>query len=468
MSERVERRAGGVPALVGSEMDVPLLTGGSRRYVNLDYAASTPALVAVADAVDRFLPYYSSVHRGAGFKSQVSTAAYEGARERVAEFFGGRPGDVVVFTRNTTDAVNLLAASLPRSTSVVTFCSEHHADLLPWRREGLRLSCLPVPGDAAEAVRALTAALSGSEPVDLVAVTGASNVTGEVWPVAELARVAHHFGARLLVDAAQIAPHMAVSIAELDADYLVASGHKMYAPFGVGLLLGRADWLARGEPFLRGGGAVDFVTDTTVQWSSVPARQEAGSPNVVGAVALAAAVSELGSYGMDRVWAEEQELASYARDALAGMPGVTLYSLWPDATVRTGVMSFNVDGSEHSLVAAALSAEYGIGVRHGCFCAHPLMIHLLSVEAKDVEQVRRRLAAGDHAGVPGAVRLSLGLGSTRDEVDYFLESLERLVRRGPALGYSVDPTSGDYLPDSDPRGALGVARELVSATGAPR
>ncbi len=450
------------PALCGAELEVPLVTGGQRPYVNLDYAASTPAMVAVARAVERFLPYYSSVHRGAGFKSQVATAAYEGARERLLQFFGARDGDVAIFTRNTTDAVNLLAAALPAGSSVVTFASEHHADLLPWRREGLKVTCLPVPGSPEEAVAALAGALAETAPADLFAVTGASNVTGELWPLEQLVRVAHGFGTRVLVDAAQIAPHLPLDIAALGADYLAASGHKMYAPFGAGILIGLPDWLGRLEPFLRGGGAVDFVTTDSVRWSELPARQEAGSPNVIGAVAMAVAADELQRYGMDRVWDEESAMAGALRAGLAAIPGVSVYAMWPRATERTGVISFNLEGWQHSLVAAVLSAEYGIGVRHGCFCAHPLMLHLLSVPDSGAEEIRARLAQGDRSAVPGAVRASIGLGTSRSDVEYFLGAVAELARRGPQIHYELDPSSGDHVPALLPEWARARAAELVS------
>ncbi|MGC8473650.1 MAG: aminotransferase class V-fold PLP-dependent enzyme [Candidatus Dormibacteria bacterium] len=453
----------GRPALCGAGVSAPLLTGGERPYVNLDYAASTPALCRVASAVERMLPYYSSVHRGAGFKSQVSTAAYEASRERLLHFFGARETDVAVFTRNTTDSMNLLASALPPGSTVLTFCSEHHADLLPWRREGLRAVCLPIPESPEAAIATLSTELARAAKVDLVAVTGASNVTGELWPLAELAEVAHRFGARLLVDAAQIAPHLPINLARLDADYLAASGHKMYAPYGAGILVGRPDWLARREPFLRGGGAVDFVTEDSVQWSELPERQEAGSPNVLGAVAMAVAAAELEQYGMDRVWAEESELGAEVRSGLQAIPGVRVYAIWPGAKERTGVVSFNLEGQEHSLVAAALSAEYGIGVRHGCFCAHPLMLHLLSVPEEGAEEIRSRLARGDHSAVPGAVRASLGLGTTRSEVEYFLSAVAELAARGPRLDYEVDPRTGDFVPTLQPNWAVERARELVSA-----
>src|SRR5918992_1005157 len=191
--------------LVGADVEVPILPHGSRRYVNLDYAASAPALQAVHDAVEELLGWYSSVHRGAGFKSRVATNAYEGARESIRRFVNARPDDAVIITRNTTDSINLLAGTLPPGTHVVAFAGEHHANLLPWKRIGVRY--LPVPESPDEMLRVLEATLDDlphCEDPHLVAVTGASNVTGEIWPLGEIAERAHAAGARLLVDAAQL------------------------------------------------------------------------------------------------------------------------------------------------------------------------------------------------------------------------------------------------------------------------
>lgn len=231
------------PALMGDPKVVPLVGGGQAPYLNFDFAASAPALVEVDRCVQEFLPWYSSVHRGAGFKSQVSTAAYEHARAEVAAFVGARPDDVAVFTRNTTDSLNVLASCLPEDTRVVTFEAEHHANLLPWRRRSV--THLPVTDEVEGLAPALDAALGelpGEGPV-LFAVTSVSNVTGEIWPVAELTAVARRHGARVVVDAAQLAPHGPVALADWDADWVVLSGHKLYAPYGVGALVGRPDWL---------------------------------------------------------------------------------------------------------------------------------------------------------------------------------------------------------------------------------
>jgi selenocysteine lyase/cysteine desulfurase len=439
------------PELLGASVKVPLVSGQWRQYVNLDYAASTPPLLAVMRNLEAFLPYYSSVHRGAGYKSQISTAAYEGARETVKAFFRARRDDAVIFTRNTTDAINLLASSLPEGSSVVSFASEHHANFLPWQLVPGRVTYLDAPSSAIDSLDRLEEHFTSGAPTTLVAVTGASNVTGEIWPLAEIAALAHSHGARLLLDAAQLAPHFKVDVTDLDVDYMAVSGHKLYAPFGAGVLIGRADWLEATDPFLRGGGAVDFVTTSEVLWSALPERQEAGSPNVVGAVAMAVALEQLAKYGMDRIGQEEIALGNYARSRLCSVPGLDLYRLWDEQAARIGVATFNLAGYDHSQVAAILSAEFGIGVRHGCFCAHPLMLQLLGVSDDQASRIRAGMKRGEKSRIPGAVRMSLGLGTRQSEIDYLVASLEQLATEGPRWHYAVDPQTGDYLPDPDPR-----------------
>jgi selenocysteine lyase/cysteine desulfurase len=403
--DRTERAAAALPAVVGADLRVPLADGRSVPYANLDYAASAPCLEAVRAAVAEALPAYSSVHRGAGYASRLTTERYERARHTVRAFAGARPDDAVVFTRNTTDAMNLLARCLPDDATVVVFESEHHASLLPWRR-AVRLAPPASPG---EAVRAADRALAGIAGPKLLAVTAASNVTGELWPVAALAHVAHEHGARIAVDAAQFAPHRRLEIAALDVDYVAFSGHKLYAPFGAGALIGRGDWLAGAEPYLRGGGATRNVGDE-VEWSADPEqRHEAGTPNVLGAIALAAACETLAATGWTALVREEERLTARLR---AGLPaGVRELALWGPAHPRIGVVSFTVAGRGAREVAEILSTRYGIGVRDGKFCAHPLV---------------RRLVGGEGGCVDGsgaAVRASIGLGTTDEHVDRLLAAL---------------------------------------------
>ncbi|MBW3612513.1 MAG: cysteine desulfurase [Chloroflexi bacterium] len=448
--------------LVGVETRVPLVTGEERRYVNLDFAASAPALERVHDAVEELLGWYSSVHRGAGFKSRVATTAYEGARESIRRFVNARDDDAVIITRNTTDSINLLAGTLPAGTHVVCFAGEHHANLLPWKRIGVRY--LPVPETPAEMLSILEETLRGlprCEDPHLVAVTGASNVTGEIWPVPDIARIAHENGARLLVDAAQLAPHAPIDMAGDGIDFLALSGHKLYAPYGAGALIGERDWLSAGDPFLRGGGAVKLVTVDETLWADLPDRQEAGSPNVVGAVALGVACDTLAEAGMARVAEEERALLDHARRRLDAIDGFEAYRVWPADHPRVGLCTFNLHGVQYDLLAAALSAEHGIGIRHGCFCAHPLMMRLLRVDDAEAHRLVEETRAGHHERLPGAARMSLGLGSTREDVDALADALAQLAADGPRWTYMVNADTDEYEPDPDPRPLPRLRMRLV-------
>jgi selenocysteine lyase/cysteine desulfurase len=366
----------------------------------------------VWEAVNAFVPWYSSVHRGTGAKSRISTDAYEHARATIARFVGG---DTAVLVRNTTEAINVLAAALPAGTRVLSTPVEHHANMLPWRRHDLRL--IPFPQSPEHLLESVRRALV-ERPTRLVAVTGASNVTGEVWPLPELAALAHEHGAELFVDAAQLAPHRAIDMTAGGIDHLAISGHKLYAPFGAGALVSRAP--LTGAPLLAGGGAIKFVTMDEVMWADAPERFEAGSPNVIGAVALAAACDAL---DMPAVEQRERRLSARLHAGLQAVPGLTELALWPDHEDRVGVATFTLDGWGDCELAEALSDEFAIGVRHGCFCAHPLLTHLLDVPAHEAERLHAELRAGREPELPGAVRASLGLGTTDQDIDALLAAL---------------------------------------------
>ncbi|MFI2369717.1 aminotransferase class V-fold PLP-dependent enzyme [Streptomyces sp. NPDC018833] len=438
--------------VLGRDVTVPLVTGGEVTYAALDYAASAPALQRVWDDVAAYAPYYGSVHRGAGYLSQLSTDLFENSRATVHEFLDCRDGDQVVFTRSTTDSLNLLAAVLPADCEVFVFETEHHASLLPW--SDARVTYLNAPRTPEEAVRTLEQALAHRDPSPgssswgdpigpaLVCVTGASNVTGEVWPVRELAAAAHAHGARIVLDAAQLAPHHPVSVRELDVDWVAFSGHKLYAPFGSGVLAGRADWLQDAEPYLAGGGASRKVTrradgGVDVEWHTTAARHEAGSPNVIGVYSIASACKALGEAGFDALVAREQHLIAKVREGLAEVPEVRVLSLFGDDSPRVGVISFVVEGWNSSHFAAALSAEYGIGVRDGLFCAHPLVRTLLGSDPQDVGE------CGAPEAEPGekslnAIRVSFGAGTPDEHVERFVAAVRELVREGAKWTYHTE------------------------------
>jgi selenocysteine lyase/cysteine desulfurase len=282
-------------------------------------------------------------------------------------------------------------------------------------------------------------------------VTGASNVTGEIWPYAEMARLAHRYGARIVLDAAQLAPHRRIDMALDGIDYLALSGHKLYAPFGSGALVGRRDWLGTGEPFLAGGGAVRYVGTDTVLWADLPDRQEAGSPNVIGAVALGVACRTLQSTDRDSLEAHQTQLIDRARDRLVAVPGIEVYRLWALDHPRIAVLPFALDSVPYAQLAAVLSAEFGIGVRHGCFCAHPLMTALLRIDADDEAGIREGLARGAPTAVPGAVRASTGIGTTAADCDRLVAAVSEIAANGPRWTYTSSADGTDCRPTPDPR-----------------
>jgi len=432
-------------SLVGDGALVACVDGQQRPYLSCDAAASTAAFPSVLAAVEEFLPWYSSVHRGAGYKSQRSTDAYEGARDAVLRF-AHRQGsdDVAIICRNTTEAINHLAYRLRLSADdvVVTTVVEHHANMLPWSRAA-RCRYVDCGPDGTFGTDDVVAALEATPAPRLLAITGASNITGWLPPVDELVGLAHDRGVPVMVDAAQLAPHRPLPAGP---DFIAWSGHKMYSPFGGGALIGPRRVFEEGDPFLVGGGAVDLVELDQVLWAEPPDREEAGSPNVVGAVALAAAIDQLEALGWPAVTVHDEKLAGALRRGLAAIPGVHL--LGPDLGTETlPVATFTVDGLPHSLVAARLSFEDAIGVRHGCFCAHPYLVRLLGLAPGEVAEHRARARRGDRSQMPGAVRASLGVNASAADVERLCAAVTRLAALVPApITYVQEPGTGDFSP----------------------
>jgi selenocysteine lyase/cysteine desulfurase len=447
--------------LVGDDLQAPCIDGLQRTYLSLDAAASTSALPAVAERVADFLPRYSSVHRGAGWKSQLATAEYEEARAAALAFAGKTDDrDVAVICRNTTEAVNQLAYRLRLAPDdvVVTTVVEHHANLLPWARLAHRryVECgADGTFDAADVAATLDAAIHEGPLPRILTITGASNVTGWMPPIDDIVAAAHHRGVPVLVDAAQLAAHRPLPGG---ADFLAWSGHKMYAPYGGGVLVGPRSAFETGDPFLAGGGAVDLVDLDEVVWTDPPEREEAGSPNVMGAVALHAAIDELAGIGWPAIVAHDDALALRLRHGLAAIDGVRL--LGPGlGTPTLPLATFVVEGVHHALVAARLSAEHAIGVRHGCFCAHPYLLRLLGLDGAEIASYRSAVLRGDRRDVPGAVRASAGLSTTAADVDRFLAAVADIAGGGdPPVPYDQDPETGDYWPRTDDADWASAAR----------
>lgn len=420
---------------LGLDTQVPLAAGGSVPGINFDNGATTPPLRSVLEEINRFAPLYGSVHRGAGYKSVVSSQIYEQARTEVLRFVGGDPRtDTVIFVKNTTEALNKLANRIQNKNKkevILTTWMEHHSNLLPWR-EKFDVDYIEIDEQGRLRMDDLRAKLERYQgAVKLVTVTGASNVTGHRNPIHKIAEISHRYGARICVDGAQLVPHAPVDMRPSHSiehiDFLAFSAHKMYAPFGTGVLIGPRIFFDQGAPDYQGGGTAQMVTPDRVLWYDAPAKEEAGTPNLMGVVALVAAIRTLSAIGMKKVLQHEEGLLGYAYERLRWMEGITFYGGIPlnqqQLSQRIGVISFNVEGLFHEDVAEYLAKEGGIAVRNGCFCAQPYVQRLLHISRQEMEHH----IANPSLPHPGMVRVSLALYNTKEEIDIFLDVLGRIA-----------------------------------------
>jgi len=445
--------------VVGLDEKVKLLDGSMKRYVNFDNAASTPTFRAVQEKVDEFCRWYSNVHRGTGFKSQLSSWVFEEARNIIARFVGADVTSSVIFCKNTTEAINKLAARFhcpaagKQKPIILTTVMEHHSNELPWRKvaEVLHVGINPDGSVDEKDLDAKIAEYRGQ--IQLIAISGASNVTGFINPVHRIAAKAHAIGAQIAVDAAQLAPHRPIDVKPSNSpehlDYLAFSAHKIYAPYGIGVLVTAKNLFQIGEPDCVGGGTVDIVSLESAYWKDLPDREEAGTPDIVGVVALAKVIKLIEEIGFEPIIEHEAELTNYALQRLNKIPGVTLYGdTDPDnARNRLGVVAFNVEGFDHALVASILSYEGGIGVRNGCFCAHPYVKCLLGVGVEDAHEVEKMILSRDRSRIPGAVRMSFGLYNRKEEIDHLCDMLRVVIEKKCKGKYILDKERGEYHPE---------------------
>ncbi len=380
--------------------DVPL--------VFLDNAASSQKPLAVIDGMnDYYRRYHANVHRGIHKLSEAATAAYEGSRKKVQTFINAASKREVIFTRGTTESINLVAqtwgrANLRPGDVVLSTVMEHHSNIVPWQmlaaEKGIHIRYVPVQPDGTLDME-FFARILRDEPVKLVAVMHSSNVLGTVNPIVTMAHMAHDAGALILVDGAQSTPHMPVDVQKLNVDFLAFSGHKMLGPTGIGILYGKRDLLETMPPWMGGGDMISQVTLDGSSWNDLPYKFEAGTPSIAEAIGLGYAVDYLSALGMDKIHAHEQILTAYALERLAEVPGVTVYG--PDAGQKGAVAAFTVAGIHAHDVAQILDAE-GVAVRAGHHCAMPLHAEI---------------------GVTATARASFYLYNTLEEVDALIAAL---------------------------------------------
>jgi cysteine desulfurase/selenocysteine lyase len=382
----------------------PLLA--SRDLVYLDSAASAQKPKIVLDRMRQFYETsYANIHRAVYPLSEAATEAYEGARARVARFLGAPSPDSIVFTRNATEAVNLVANSfggsrLGKGDRILVTMLEHHANIVPWQllrdRLGLELLVAPIDGAGNLDLDAFDRLLT--QKPKLVAATAASNALGTRTPITDMAARAHSAGAIMVVDAAQAAPHGAIDVSAWDCDFLVFTGHKLYGPDGIGVLYGKPDLLAGMPPWQGGGDMIRTVTFARTEFADPPQRFEAGTPPIGPAIGLAAAIDFIEALGWDRIEAHDRALTRHALDRLREIPGIRPIGAPRD---RIGIVSFTLDGV-HPHDVGSLLGERGVCVRTGHHCAQPLM---------------------DHLGLPGTVRASFGVHNDASDIDRLADAL---------------------------------------------
>lgn len=392
--------------------DFPILSRQvyGKPLVYLDNAATTQKPLQVLDAMrEEYLNVNANVHRGVHYLSQQATELHEAARETVRQFINARKTEEVVFTRGTTEAINLVAATfcqlqMQAGDEVLVTDMEHHSNIVPWQlqaeQRGIVVRHLPITDDG-RLVCCDDIATHLTERTKLVSIAHVSNVLGTVNPVRRIIEAAHEKGIPVLVDAAQSAPHMPIDVQQLNCDFLAFSGHKMYGPTGIGVLYGKEEWLDKLPPYQGGGEMIDRVSWEKTTFERLPFKFEAGTPDYVATHGLATAINYLRSIGLDAIEAHEQELATYCREQLQTIEEITIYGNAP-----SGPISFNV-GDIHHLDIGTLLDRLGIAVRTGHHCAQPLMTRL---------------------GIQGTVRASFALYNTKEEIDIFVAGLRRVVQ----------------------------------------
>ena len=391
--------------------DFPILEAKPRgqRVVYLDNAATSQKPRAVIDAMRRYYEEENAnVHRGVHVLSQIATDRYEAARGKVAHFLGSPVVCEIIFTRGTTEAINLVAHTygeqhVGAGDEVLISHMEHHSNIVPWQmlceRKGATLRVIPIDGDGALCMEDVDGLLSARTKI--LAITHVSNALGTVNPIKEIVALAHAKGVPVLVDGAQSAPHMPINIKDLDCDFYACSAHKMYGPTGVGILYGRGDILEAMPPWQGGGDMILSVTFEKTRYNAVPYKFEAGTPNIEGVIGLGAAIDYLEVLGMENIAAHEKELLAYATDALTALPGVQLIGTAPE---KAGVLSFTMENVHPHDIGQILDGE-GVAIRAGHHCAQPVM---------------------QRFGVPATARASLGIYNTTEDIDALVRALHKV------------------------------------------
>jgi len=423
--------------VAGLDKEVDLSDGTKRQLINFDNAATTPALLPVEEAIENELEMYGSIGRGFSQKSNHSTEIYNNTREKVLNFLGADPEKYTCFYVNsTTDGLNKLASALIESEDDVVLATrmEHHANDLPWR-ERCNVVYAEVDDDGRIIYDDIERLLKENK-VKYVTVTAASNVTGYVTDVHRVAKLAHQYGAKIIVDGAQIVAHRSFSMIgdtpEENIDFIAFSAHKMYSPYGGGAVVGLTDVLNKHMPEFYGGGTIKIVKDNSVVYKDAPASYEAGSPNYPGVVGLGRAIDILQEIGFDEIQNHEQVLNKKLMDGIKNLENVVIYGDSENLDDRVGVISFNFSDINSYVLAKHLSEKYGVATRRGAFCANPYVWRLTGVNN---EETLKRFESCADVNTSGMIRISFGIYNTEEEIDEFLKIMPEAMAEARELQF---------------------------------
>lgn len=419
--------------LLGVDSEVNLIDGKKIRAINFDNAATTPPFKRVMDDIITHSYYYGSIGRGAGQKAEKTTKIYEESREIIKDFFNIKDKEkyTVIYVANTTDGINKLSRTLIHNKNDIVLSTrmEHHSNDLPWRRR-CTVKYVEVDNLGRLDIEDLERKLRKyGEKVKYVTVTGASNVTGYKNDIHKIAVLTHKYKARIIVDGAQLVPHIKVNMegnsSEEGIDFLVFSGHKLYAPFGAGVIVGLKEAFQNNLPDNEGGGTVNFVMDKKVDYLMVPEKEEAGTPNYFGVIAIISAIRELDNIGFDAIKKHETNLRDKLIEGLVSIPNIINYGDIENREDRLGIGVFNIEALYHAEVAKTLAKEYGISIRQGWFCAHPYCRRLMNIDEKKASA----FIHDENAKMPGMIRVSFGIYNDERELNYFLNIIEYMAKK---------------------------------------
>ena len=415
---------------VGLDKKVNINGKGRIVPINFDNAATTPPFKRVVKRVLETTVYYGSIARGDGQKSQYCSDLYEECRRYILKYFNA-PEEIytAIFVGNTTDGLNKLSNILINNKEdiVITTRMEHHSNDLPWRNK-CDLKYVEVNEDGRININEIEELIERyKEKVKYITITGASNVTGYINDIRKISGLIHKYGGKIIVDGAQLVPHKKVYMYKKDSleniDFLVFSGHKIYAPFGSGAIIGLREDFNNNLPDTKGGGTVEYVIDNNQLWLNTPEKNEAGTPNLFGAVAIMEAMKEIEKIGFERIEKNEKELLQYLINGLKELNRVKLYADNDCIDDRLGILVFTIDGMKYYEVGEKLSEIKAIGVRQGGFCSHPYTRRVLGIPNNQLQEYINK------NGIPGLVRVSLGIYNSKKEANIFLETVELLCRR---------------------------------------